>query len=207
MKRLFIVTDHSFVMQAIRLALRQSSGLQVLGFFDGRRSVRGPLVELQPDVVVVDDMQNHDDALDRLREAADVVPEAKRLLLTASMDDDWLAAAFDTGADAAISKTVHPVALGALLRETVRSNIVHRFRGARTVDGDCPLTSREVEILSLAAQGHTNSRIARALWVTEQTVKFHLSNTYRKLGVANRTEASRWAYTHTLVAPEERLAA
>ena len=46
----------------------------------------------------------------------------------------------------------------------------------------------------------TNSQIARQLWVTEQTVKFHLSNTYRKLGVANRTEASRYAHVHDLVA-------
>ena len=47
--------------------------------------------------------------------------------------------------------------------------------------------------------GHTNSRIARTLWVTEQTVKFHLSNTYRKLGVANRTEASRYAHINDLL--------
>ena len=71
---------------------------------------------------------------------------------------------------------------------------------------DCPLTEREKEILGLAAEGFTNQRIARELWVTEQTVKFHLSNTYRKLGVANRTEATRYAYMHDLVMPRERLA-
>ena len=71
---------------------------------------------------------------------------------------------------------------------------------------DCPLTQRELEILRLVAEGHTNGHIARQLWVTEQTVKFHLSNTYRKLGVANRTEASRYAYVHDLVSPREPLA-
>jgi DNA-binding NarL/FixJ family response regulator len=151
-------------------------------------------------------MQNREEALERLREAGDLVPKAKRLLLTVSMDEDWLEDVFATGADAVISKTVHPVALGALLRETVRSNIVHRFARARRANGDCPLTAREIEILGLAAQGHTNVRIARTLWVTEQTVKFHLSNTYRKLGVSNRTEASRYAYAHSLVAPAEPVA-
>ena len=76
----------------------------------------------------------------------------------------------------------------------MQGNVVHRPR-ARTVaqsPSDCPLTNRELEILRLAAQGMTNGRIARDLWVTEQTVKFHLSNTYRKLGVSNRTEASRY---------------
>jgi DNA-binding CsgD family transcriptional regulator len=61
------------------------------------------------------------------------------------------------------------------------------------------LTKREVEILRLAAEGRSNSEIAQALWVTEQTVKFHLSNIYRKLGVSNRTGASRWAQQNGVV--------
>ena len=71
------------------------------------------------------------------------------------------------------------------------------------------LTKREREILQLVAEGHSNSQLARMLWVTEQTVKFHLSNIYRKLDVANRTEASRWAQLHGLLepAPLESLAA
>jgi DNA-binding NarL/FixJ family response regulator len=69
-----------------------------------------------------------------------------------------------------------------------------------------PLTERELEILMLVAEGYTNSRIAGQLWVTEQTVKFHLSNTYRKLGVANRTEASRYAHVHRLIPEPARLA-
>ena len=61
------------------------------------------------------------------------------------------------------------------------------------------LTKREVEILQLVAEGHSNSQLAKMLWVTEQTVKFHLSNIYRKLEVSNRTEASRWAQLHGLL--------
>jgi DNA-binding CsgD family transcriptional regulator len=61
------------------------------------------------------------------------------------------------------------------------------------------LTRREMEILRLVAEGHSNSQLARMLWVTEQTVKFHLSNIYRKLDVANRTEASRWAQLRGLL--------
>ena len=94
------------------------------------------------------------------------------------------------------------------LREISHGNVVHRFekRPVAINEDDCPLTDRELEILRLVSEGHTNGRIARELWVTEQTVKFHLSNTYRKLGVANRTEASRYAHLHNLTAPRERLA-
>ena len=202
MKRLMIVADHSFVVQAIRLALRQTAGFQVVGFFDGRGSVRNALQELKPDVVLVDDMQEADNALARLREIAEDAPQAKSMLLTLQMESEWLEQAFEAGAQAVVSKTVHPVSLGTLLREVSHGNVVHRFekRPAAPVEEDCPLTDRELEILQLVAEGHTNGRIARELWVTEQTVKFHLSNTYRKLGVANRTEASRYAHVNDLVA-------
>jgi DNA-binding NarL/FixJ family response regulator len=208
MKRLMIVADHSFVVQAIRLALRQTAGFKVIGFFDGRGSVRDALTELKPDVVLVDDMQEIKNALARLREIAEEVPAAKSLLLTLRMDEDSLEHAFEAGAHAVVSKTVHPVSLGTLLREIADNNVVHRYepRAPAVSFGDCPLTDREVEILGLVAEGYTNGRIARELWVTEQTVKFHLSNTYRKLGVANRTEASRYAHLHNLTAPPQRLA-
>ena len=69
------------------------------------------------------------------------------------------------------------------------------------------LTRRETEILRLAAEGHSNAQVAKLLWVTEQTVKFHLSNIYRKLEVANRTEASRWAHIHGLLTTASESAA
>lgn len=72
-------------------------------------------------------------------------------------------------------------------------------------DGPRPeLTRRELQILRIVAEGRSNGDIARRLWVTEQTVKFHLSNIYRKLGVSNRTEAGRWAHLHGLVPPQQR---
>jgi DNA-binding NarL/FixJ family response regulator len=208
MQRLLIIADHSLVVHAIRLALRQTAGFKVVGFVDGRQSAAQHLIDSRPDVVLVDDMQQREHALDRLREVAEHAPNAKALLLTVQMDESTLDEIFDAGASAVLSKAVHPVALGTLLREVVQGHVVHHPRRSRSTAAaeDCPLTTRELEILRLAAQGYTNGKIARELWVTEQTVKFHLSNTYRKLGVANRTEASRYAHLHDLVAPHEQLA-
>jgi DNA-binding NarL/FixJ family response regulator len=198
--RILIVADHSFAVQAIRLALRQASGVEIVGQVDGRQSIKTYLDERRPNIILVDDMQSPGDALARLREAADAALSPKRVLLTLNMGDDWLDEAFEAGAEAVISKSMTPVALGTLLRETMRGNIVHCHRPARSdLAATCPLTTREVEIVGLAAQGHTNGRIARQLWITEQTVKFHLSNIYRKLGVSNRTEASRYVYANSLV--------
>lgn len=216
MKRLLIVADHSLVAHSIRLALRQTAGFEVIGSIDGRTSARDALAELNPDVVLVDDMhdpraadeQAGDHALARLREAVEHAPRAQRLLLTLRMGDAWIDEAFLAGAQAVLSKSMHPVSLGTMLREVVRGNVVHRFE-RRPVPApvvDCPLTLREREILGLVAAGATNGQIARMLWVTEQTVKFHLSNTYRKLGVSNRTEASHYAHINNLVAAAEPVA-
>jgi DNA-binding NarL/FixJ family response regulator len=207
MKRLMIVADHAFVVQAIRLALRQTSGFEVVGFYDGRQSVNDALTQLQPDIVLVDDMQDRENALARLREIAALDANVKLVLLTMRMDPECTDELFEAGAHAILSKTVHPVSLGTLLREIANGNVVqrHQPRVAASVV-DCPLTDRELEILRLVAEGYTNGRIARELWVTEQTVKFHLSNTYRKLGVANRTEASRYAHVNKLTTVHERIA-
>jgi DNA-binding NarL/FixJ family response regulator len=208
MKRLLVVADHSLVVHAIRLALRQTAGFKVVGFVDGRHSIRQHLLDSTPDIVLVDDMHVRQHALDRLAEVGEYAADAKSILLTGAMDEDSVDEIFQAGASTILSKSVHPVALGTLLREVVQGHVLHcpRRQRASTAVEDCPLTARELEILRLAAQGYTNSRIGGELWVTEQTVKFHLSNTYRKLGVANRTEASRYAHMHDLVVPHEQLA-
>ncbi|HSD77391.1 MAG TPA: response regulator transcription factor [Solirubrobacteraceae bacterium] len=207
MKRVVVVADHAFAVERVRSALRQAPDLRLVRALDGRWPVAQRLAGTDVDVAVVDEMRRLEDALARVRELA-AHPAAPRVLLLACATDDALVdSAFEAGADAVISKAVHPVALGTLLRETVAGTVVHRARRAKcAAAGSSPLTAREAEILGLAAQGFTNGRIARQLWITEQTVKFHLSNCYRKLGVANRTEASRYAFANALVTFPESVA-
>jgi DNA-binding NarL/FixJ family response regulator len=116
-------------------------------------------------------------------------------------------AALQAGASAYVVKSAHPDDFASAIRQTFSHSVY--FANARRSNGDKPdanvsadhadLTKREREILRLAAEGHSNAQLARMLWVTEQTVKFHLSNVYRKLNVSNRTEAARWAQVHGLV--------
>ena len=204
MKTMAIVADSSFVIETIRLALRNSAGLKILGKVDGRIEVRGPISQAKPDIVLVDEMQNPDDAFERIRECRQEVPASSILLLTTRMDDESVTKAIDAGVDACLSKSTHLPRLGMLITEIVDRNIICALppavrQGAGGVGND-DLTAREREILELAADGLTNARIGRELWVTEQTVKFHLSNVYRKLEVSNRTEASRYAHVNGLVA-------
>jgi DNA-binding NarL/FixJ family response regulator len=176
-----------------------------MGYVDGRRSDLRPVADADPDVVLVDEPVSPAAALERIRELRALAPAAKIILLTARMESEWLADAAAAGIDAAVAKTAPIECVGLLVREVAAGNVFHAFgrpgpaareRNDRAAEG---LTARELEILGLVASGASNSRIARELWVTEQTVKFHLSNLYRKLGVANRTEASHYAHVNGLL--------
>jgi DNA-binding NarL/FixJ family response regulator len=138
-------------------------------------------------------------------------PELCVLLLGSDGSTAAVAAAFEAGASAYVLKSVHPDDLAAAVRQAFGPSIYfadspvpqHKVPPARlAASEDAGLTRREVEILRLVAEGYSNAALARLLWVTEQTIKFHLSNVYRKLGVANRTEASRWAQIHGLLSDD-----
>ena len=114
------------------------------------------------------------------------------VVLTLADQPEHVNAALTADADAYDLKAAHPDDLATAVRQC----FAHSLYLAAPQEGAskaAPLTTREVEILRLVAEGYSNRRLAELLAVSEPTVKFHLTNVYRKLGVANRTEASRWA--------------
>ncbi|MDX6475766.1 MAG: hypothetical protein QOH95_1277 [Gaiellaceae bacterium] len=172
------------------------------------------LVEMhRPDVLLLEPTDNSGDGrrLDLMRRAREIHPGIKIIVLSNSHDASSVDAAFAAGAVAYVFKSAHPDDLASAIRQAfdvsvffahsqaVSSSNVTTIRQQAAQDQP-GLTKRELEILQLVAEGHSNGELARMLWVTEQTVKFHLSNIYRKLDVANRTEASRWAQLHGLLA-------
>ena len=171
--------------------------------------------QLQPRILVVEPAGG---GVACIREASARVPGLKVIALAANDDPAQVQAAFTAGAVAYVVKTVHSDDVGVAVRQVFAPSLfmpgLTPGNGAAVAVEPHPalevLTTREREILGLVAEGHSNSELARMLWVTEQTVKFHLSNIYRKLDVSNRTEASRWAQVHGLLteAPEpEQVAA
>ncbi|MBN1527626.1 MAG: response regulator transcription factor [Thermoleophilaceae bacterium] len=204
MKTLVIVADSSLIVETIRLALRASGDLEVIGRLNGRTEIRGSLRLRRPHVVLVDEMVDPRNALARIAECRDELPDATVMALADRVEAPWTAEALSAGADACVSKASNLPGLGAIIREVVNRNIVSVLPPpdpfAELPAGDRrPLSARERQIVALVADGLTNARIGAKLSVTEQTVKFHLSNVYRKLGVSNRTEASR--YVHLGLAP------
>jgi DNA-binding NarL/FixJ family response regulator len=219
MKRLFIVGDDAFMVHAMRFALRYSSGVNLFGVVDGQGNVREAVREAQPDIVIVDGLGDPQAGPKRVREVREEAASALVLLLTAPLDDAMLREVLDAGAMVCLSTSLRIGAVDPSQPETAAAiPAASRIRlaetsgnGGDTADAEseerppCPLTARELEILRAVAEGHTNARIGRQLWVTEQTVKFHLSNIYRKLGVSNRTEASRYALVNGLAGGARRV--
>jgi DNA-binding NarL/FixJ family response regulator len=210
-RRVVIVADNSLIVEAIAAGFRQSGEFNLIGYANGRRTSASAIVGANPDVVLLDDMDGDERATTLTRELRLENERLAVIALSVRTDPEWLGEIFDAGATAAISKATHPAALVTLVRETLNGHVFHRPLpshcgkeqrvGGVAVD-DLPLTAREVEILTLVARGATNGDVARRLWVTEQTVKFHLRNIYRKLNVTNRTHASHLAFASGLVRAE-----
>jgi len=194
-------------LEAVERAVLRA-GVGVVGKATTFDLAQALLDERDPDVFVseISESRSGEDAAAWIREVVERHPEMKVIVLSSIDDPVERGAAFAAGASAFVLKTAHPEDIGLAVRQVFDqsisfANAVELLVGRTSASAVAAseLTPREVEILQLVAEGHSNSKLARMLWVTEQTVKFHLSNIYRKLEVSNRTEASRWAQVNGLL--------
>jgi DNA-binding NarL/FixJ family response regulator len=199
MNRIAVVVadDHPLILEGIRQALADAPDIEIVGeAVDG--SQVAPLVnERRPDVVLLDIRMPKLDGLAALELLRNRHPGVKVVVLSVFDDAEHVQAALSRGAAGYIVKSVNPLDLASAVRQAVEGTVInvlphsHDRVGAGRAAG---LTERELAILAGVSRGLSNRALARELWVSEQTVKFHLTNVYRKLEVRNRTEAARAAY-------------
>lgn len=201
-----VLDPHPIWLEAVRSILERI-GVTVVGTTT-EADVLLELVSLHhPDVLVTSiELDDPDvDGIECLRRAVERQASLRTIVLSEYDDTEHIDAALGAGAIAYVLKTAHPDDFAAAIRQSFEHSVfmagAHVPAADRTdVVGDTRgLTRRELEILRLVAEGHSNAQLAKMLWVTEQTVKFHLSNIYRKLDVSNRTEAGRWAQVQGLL--------
>jgi two-component system response regulator DegU len=186
---------HPLWLDAIEDVLRRASVETVSRCSSSTEAVR-QVREHQPELLITD--LEPIDIRDYLEEVVAAAPATTIIGLTAIEDEDFIAMALQGGVSAYVVKTAMPDVFEAVVRPTFTNSVFlptsnRKTRRGRTKEATVPLTRREAEILQRVAAGASNAEVAQTLWVTEQTVKFHLSNVYKKLGVANRTEAAVWA--------------
>jgi DNA-binding NarL/FixJ family response regulator len=206
-----LVDQHPLWLDAVEPIL-DDLGFAVVGKVTSARDGLALVEEHRPDVLITEilALETDIDGIELVRRSIELVPTVRAIILSVYHDTKHIEAALGVGAVAYVIKTAHPEDLRSAIRQAFahsvylpsgRPQTAAVERG--TAKDDLPdLTRRELEILRLVAEGYSNTQLAKMLWVTEQTIKFHLSNVYRKLDVANRTEASRWAQLHGLLGRE-----
>lgn len=222
--RIMIVDDHPLFRQGVRFALDAEPDFEVVGeAADGDQALR-MAAETAPDVVLSDINIPGPDGVEIVRSLKSVLPHTGVILMTAYDDEDQLFDAVRVGAAAYFLKDLGPTDLMDSIRRVSRgeylinenflskplvaSRVLKQFSELSASDRDVeplfvPLSNREIEVLDYIAQGNSNKEIARALGISDQTVKNHITSILRKLAVNDRTQAVVYAIRHGWIKMDE----
>jgi DNA-binding NarL/FixJ family response regulator len=209
--KVLIVDDHRLVLEAVRAALEPEDDIEVVGeALSGAEALRR-LPQTGADVCLLDVRMPGMDGITCLEQIRDRYPGVKVVMLSGVDDPRLVDQALQRGASAFVLKHVDPRDLVSAVRQVAEGSVFTRTVGppAPTTEAlreQFGITSREHEILTRLTLGRSNRRIARELGVTEEAIKYHLTNVYRKLRVKNRTEAARFAFEHGLADARARRA-
>ena len=219
--RVLLCDDQALVRSGFRMILEARPGLQVVGEAEDGAQAVSLAAQTQPDVILMDVRMPHLDGVEATRQIVAAGSPARILMLTTYDLDEYVYAAIRAGASGFLLKDVQPAQLAeairviaagdALLAPSVTRRLLGQF--ARTLPGPrfrpaspaslSALTERETEVLRLLAAGLSNAELAGRLYISEATVKSHVSSLLRKLGLRDRVQAIILAYDTGLVTPQQ----
>ncbi len=214
--RVYIADDHAVLRSGLRMLLNAQPDLEVVGEAgDGVETYRGVL-ELRPDVALVDVSMPQVDGLEAIRRLKSQVPDVRFLVLSMYDDEGYLRRALEYGASGYVLKKAADGELMAAIRAVARGEVyvypsltpllVNRYLG-RTDEahpGLSPsgLSDRELEVLKLIAAGYTSQQVGDQLGLSAKTVDTYKTRVMEKLGLKGRAELVRYALRHGLLSPD-----
>lgn len=218
--RVVVVDDQPLIRQGFSMILSAHDDVEVVGEAGDGQAALAVIAEAAPDVVLMDIRMPVLDGIEATRLARRDSPDSKILILTTFALDDYVTAALGAGAsgfllkDATPDELLHAVRVvaggDALLSPSVTTRLIERLlpsltsmpgRPPTSPQGWDTLTDREVEVLRLVATGRSNAEIAADLYISEATVKTHVSHVLTKLGLRDRVQAVIAAYEMGLLHP------
>ncbi|MBE9129139.1 response regulator [Coleofasciculus sp. LEGE 07081] len=210
MIRLLLVDDQSLVRRGLKALLKFEEGLEVVGEADNGENAIHQVEVLQPDVVLMDVRMPIMDGVAATRQICQQFPPIKVLVLTTFDDDEYVTQALQYGAAGYLLKDTPPEELAQAIR-AVHKGYTQLGPGigkkiAAQIPAQPPnpsaiwdeLTPREQEILQLIATGASNREIALSLYISEKTVKNHVTSILSRLNLRDRTQAAIWANSHSI---------
>ena len=202
MIRVLVVDDHRLVRAGLVTLLNSVSDIEVVGeAADGRLGLAAA-AEAAPDVVLMDLSMPVLNGIDATRALLDAQPDVRVVALTSFSDRQRVADVLAAGAIGYLLKDCAPDELLAAVRSAAAGHapldprVAAALLPQRTPSPAAALSGRETEVLRLAAGGLANKQIGRRLGISESTVKVHLGNIFKRIGVADRTSAALWAREH-----------
>jgi DNA-binding NarL/FixJ family response regulator len=202
--KVLIADDHPLIIAGIRRTIDHVEDMHVVGEAQSGAELLQLVERRRPDIVLMDLRMPGVTGTEMIELIRTRWPDTKTVVLSACDDAPVIEAALQAGASAYVLKTAGSLDITSILRQAANGEVLPApvtmpARPAPGGDSHGPaLTDRERDILSRVAAGMTTAAISRELWVSEHTIKFHLTNIYRKLGVANRAGAVRYALDHGL---------
>jgi len=212
--RVLIADDHAIVRKGIRALLSTETDIQVIGEASDGAEAIAQAQALNPDVILMDLVMPKLDGIEATRQITANQPRARILVLTSFAADDKVFPAIKAGALGYLLKDSGPEELVQAIHQVHRGEPSLEPSIARKVLTELsqppktpltlePLTEREVGVLRLVAQGHSNREIAEQLVITEMTVRTHVSNILSKLHLASRTQAALYALREGLASLDD----
>ncbi len=194
--RIILADDHPLVLEALRTLLDGQPGFKVIGTAADGRQLLDQVRQLRPDLVILDLQLPGINGLECLRRIKALDPAPQVVVLSAFGDAETVRAVVQAGAEGFVLKTDPPAQVVNAVRQVLGGQLVFPRSARRWLQPGVELTDLDRRLLNLLAAGRSNQEVAQALSVSPNTVKYYLKNLFRKLGVANRTEAVSWYLRH-----------
>jgi NarL family two-component system response regulator LiaR len=207
--RVLIVDDHTMVRKGMKAFLGEYADIRVIGEAASGAEAVQLFDQLNPDVILIDLMMPGIDGIEAIRRITAIRPEQRIIVLSADGKEDRIFQAVKAGAMGYMVKSADPEELVQAIRRVhsgapainnmVLWRILSHTDGAEPHKSINDLSKREIEVLRLLAKGYSDQEIASQLWLTEVTIRTHVSRILSKLGLKNRVQAALYGLRSGLV--------